>query len=578
MGESRSRLRFKFKDLKMKHKFISCFVAVALFIGIVGYIGIINMDKINTNSDLLYSHDLQTLKGIEELNTNILNMYLSALELSNSQDMGNAMDIKNKIDVYKKENENLLIQYDWNDLNETQRQAYEDLKSNYKELETYIDKVTEKAVAGNYEEIKSLNIKNKDILDKALSSMDKLIGIIEGDAADRNTNNHNMYTASRRQVTIISLLGLAIAIILGYIVSVMISKDLNKIVVFADSLSEGDLTKSIDINKRDEIGKLSASLSNAASSIRGLLIEVNNRFYDINSSNENISSSAENILSKVNTAYESTKQISKGTQDLSAITEEVNASSEEIRATINEFASSAETSAASVNEIKKRASNIKDKASESIEEGRILYEEKYENITKAIEEGKVVKDVKIMADSIASIADQTNLLALNAAIEAARAGEMGKGFAVVADEVKALAEQSAAAVTKINDMVMQVEVAFNNLSKSGQDVLDYMLYNMKPIYELLMDTGVQYEKDAEFVNNLVKDTAYSSKQINEIIGEIGNAIQNISATSEESADGSKEISNSIKEINASVNEVSSALQNQTQLVQRLSTIIQKFKI
>lgn len=200
------------------------------------------------------------------------------------------------------------------------------------------------------------------------------------------------------------------------------------------------------------------------------------------------------------------------------------------------------------------------------------------NILKAIEEGKIVRDVKVMADSIGEIASQTNLLALNAAIEAARAGEMGKGFAVVADEVRSLAEQSSEAVSSIQEMVHKIQNAFDNLSKSGQEVLDYLENSVKPSYELLKNTGIQYEKDAEFVNNIASDIASSSEQMKEVINQINFALESLSATAVESATSSEDILVSINEVTLAIAEVAKSSQSQSETAETLGELSQKFSI
>jgi methyl-accepting chemotaxis protein len=80
--------------------------------------------------------------------------------------------------------------------------------------------------------------------------------------------------------------------------------------------------------------------------------------------------------------------------------------------------------------------------------------------------GVAAEHVGQIASTIATIAAQTNMLALNATIEAARAGEAGQGFAVVAAEVKALAEQTATAVTEIDDQIQTMIKATNEVAAS----------------------------------------------------------------------------------------------------------------
>ncbi|CUU50101.1 MULTISPECIES: methyl-accepting chemotaxis protein [Clostridium] len=567
-----------FNNLKIKYKLQISFFIISIFIAVVGVTGILSVSKVNSNSNALYEKDFQVLKNLQDFNSNTLHSRLEILNLLNSKDSSKVSQTISNIDGYRNENNEILKIYEQSDMNEDENKIYKEIKSDLTDYRNSSDKIISLASDGKYDEAMSFSKESASIREKLTNNIDKLVKITEQKASDKSSSNNNVNNKSFYIMVTIIILGFITAVLLGVIIATIISNNLKKVLLYAQHLEEGDLTQKIEISSKDEIGSMARALNKANENIRRLIGVIIDGSNDISSSGEELSATTHEVSSKMNDINESIEQISKGAQDLSAITEEVSASAEEIGATTNELANRANDAAVSVGKIKNRSLEIKKKASENIEQGNIIYEEKRANIIKAIEDGKVVNEVKLMANAIGDIASQTNLLALNAAIEAARAGENGKGFAVVADEVRKLAEQSSEAVSSIQGMVLQVQAAFENLSQSGEDILNYIAQNVKPSYELLMNTGIQYEKDAEFVNEMTEEFANSSNQINEVIEQINQAMQTVSATAEESGAGSEEVLNSISEITLAVSDIAKSSQSQAELSQKLNEIVLKFKI
>lgn len=568
-----------FNNLNMSKKLIPAFVSISLLIVLVGAFGIRNMQTIHKNAANMYAQNLVSIEQMNKIKQDTLEIRYNLLKISNQENKENQNPgLEKEIEDFATETDKTISDYEKNLLTEEQKPTVIKLKKDLQEFRAIYDDVIKLA---NEHEFNKSKVRFTEIATaraNLFKDLETEIQINQEQAMTSDKQNTNTYSTSLYFIIGVIIIGLALAILIGVFISMTISKQLKKVLNFAEDIGEGDLTKKIEIDSKDEIGRLSKALNKAGENIKHLITEIVGSAEKINSASADLSATTEEISSMMQSSSEATETIAKGAQDLSATTEEVNASMDEIGISTNSLANKAEESKTSGSEINKRAIEIKGKATENIKQNNLIYEEKRANIIKAIEDGKVVEEVKIMADSIGSISEQTNLLALNAAIEAARAGEQGKGFAVVADEVKKLAEQSAEAVTKIQNMVSQVRNAFDALSSSGEDMLDYMVNSVNPSYTLLLDTGIQYEKDAEFVSNMATGIFNSTKQMNETVEQVNIAFEGISATAGETAAGSEEVLASISEITKAVEQVADSAQSQAELAQNLHELVQKFKI
>ncbi|MGF7533985.1 methyl-accepting chemotaxis protein [Bacillus mexicanus] len=394
-----------------------------------------------------------------------------------------------------------------------------------------------------------------------------------------------MYTSeikdASKSVLITGIIVLIASIAVGGVLILFIvrsiTKPLKRLVHSSKTISRGDLTETIDIRSKDELGELGESFNEMGQSLRTLISTIQDSVNNVAASSEQLTASAGQTSKATEHITMAIEQFSNGNEEQS---EKVDSSSHQLNL-MNEGLQQVSQTSSDITKASIQSTEIAGTGEKFVQEtvGQM------NSINQSVQQAEAVvkglegksKDITSILRVINGIADQTNLLALNAAIEAARAGESGRGFSVVAEEVRNLAVQSADSAKEIEKLIQEIVAeietslhmfkAVNQEVQSGLVVTDHTKESFQSIFSMTNEIAGKLQT----MNATVEQLSDRSQHVS-------SAVSGIADVSRESAASIQDIAASAEEQLASMEEISSSATTLEQMAEELRDLTKQFKI
>ncbi len=543
--------KFSFNNMSVKAKIVTFCALILVFMIIIAGTGLYASTSINKSRSARYSNYAMGEYYLSEAFTNFCNI---KVRVRNAifyyyDDPENMLDQKTKIDNYT------TALYDNFGLFEQRMDAYGDdidaqfelVKESTERWLAESDKTIALAESGDPDGAAvDLMETGRAIADEAEAELAELIQLMEAESEENNKDVETQLNVLMAIMIGVSIIAILVTFTIALAIIRAITIPVNKLVVAAAKLAEGDVNVDCQKLHDDDLGKLMDEFADMVENIRqqadiantvasgDMTIHVTPRGDQdiLGISLQKLVADNNEILGNVK---ESTQQVTVGAEQVATASQalaqgatEQASALQQVTASMNEIAERTKANASEANQAEELINQAKDLAATGNQQMGALTGA-LNDINESSE--KISKIIKTIDD----IAFQTNILALNAAVEAARAGVHGKGFAVVAEEVRNLAAKSASAASETAEMIEDSIHKVENGTRLGEETAKALAQIIGSI-----DRSVELVTSIATASN---DQATAVAQVDQAIGQVSQVVQTNSATSEQCAAASEELSN-----------------------------------
>ncbi|MDR6586002.1 methyl-accepting chemotaxis transducer protein [Herbaspirillum sp. BH-1] len=499
-----------FTNLKVSHKLLGGFLAVATIGAIIGTIGILKAGQINDLATEMYEkqvvglrHSAQATLDLSSSNRAIR----SAMLAETAEERANSLDeLAKRLDNTDKALSAAEQRFSTPEglaLVGKARQAFEAYRG---AITATAEVLRKESLADGRQSTSQLFSTVRPLANEAEKMMVQMMEVKKDNADKLNDETDLIYAHIRSLLIVLTCGGVLFGVALGLFISRNLTRQLGgeprDVAAAADAIASGDLSTHIDTSHAAQ-----GSVVNAMHMMQASLRKV---VQTVRTSSESIATGS--------------RQIATGNLDLSARTEQQASALEETASSMEELTSTVKHNANNAQDAKQMAST----ASTVALEGGEVVAKVVDTMSAINDSSRKVVDIISVIDGIAF---QTNILALNAAVEAARAGEQGRGFAVVASEVRNLAQRSAAAAKEIKalieDSVEKVSVGARLADQAGT-TMSGIVENSRKVTSII----------GEISAASVEQTA-GIEQINQAIMQMDDVTQQNASLVEEAAAASR---------------------------------------
>jgi methyl-accepting chemotaxis protein len=531
-------------------------ILIAVVLGAVGYI---ELETVDSNVTLLANDALPGIIAIDQVNIQQLQRYSVLVEHVFATDRSETSRLETEAAELKPKISSLMEAYEKTISHEEDRQLFEAAKKARDPFLSAFDHALHLSQSGKKKEaVEALRRQVKPLFNKFLAATEAVVSYNQ----NLSTTEIKAVMGAVESAKMSTVVGLVLALILGLGISVLVSRSitgpLDVAVRHVGRIANGDVSGEMEreyLERHDEIGTLAKAMQTMSVSLRKMLTEIGGEIRVLASSSSELSASAGQMTEGSRVASDKSHLVAAAAEQMTANAVSVAAAMEQTSTNLAMVTTATEQMTSTIGEIARNSEKARRITGEATSQAT--------RITDQIQHlGQAAHEIGRVTETITEISSQTNLLALNATIEAARAGAAGKGFAVVANEIKELAQQTATATEDIKARIAGVQSS-TSAGITEIEKISHVIHDVSDIVSIIAAA--------------IEEQATVTKDISDNISQASTGVSDANIRVSESSQASKAIAQDISSVDHSARDMASGSEQIRASATELSKVAEQLK-